>query len=146
MNNNINQNSDPLKDLMKHHHVEKAPDHFTDNVMDMIESNVILEEDTKPIISKQLIYAVAAVFLALFGLSFFIDFSIFDLQGMKESMNAGQFQNVFASFLQVANYISSMFESIFSNKLSLIVPAAIGSLILLDNLLKRKPKHRMALI
>lgn len=146
MNNNINQNNDPLKDLMKHHNVEQAPDHFTDNVMDMIESNVILEEDTKPIISKQLIYAVAAVFVVLFGLSFFIDISIFDMQGIKESMNTGQFQSVFGSFLQVANYVSSLFKGLLSNKLTLIVPAAIGSLILLDNLLKRKPKHRMALI
>lgn len=146
MNNDINQNNDPLKDLMKHHNVEQTPDHFTDNVMDMINSNVILEEDTKPIISKQLIYAVAAVFLALFGLSFFIDFSIFDFQDIKGSMDSGQLQSVFASFLQVANYVSSIFEGLFSNKLTLIVPAAIGSLIFLDNLLKRKPKHTMALI
>lgn len=144
--NDINQNNDPLKDLMKHHKVENAPQHFTDNVMGMIESNIILEEDNRPIISKQLIYAVAAVFVILFGLSFVIDLSLFNFQGMKETISTGQIQSIFASFLQVGEYVSSLFKGLFSNKLSLIVPAAIGSLIILDNILKKKPRHGMAMI
>ncbi|MCF8232156.1 MAG: hypothetical protein K9J27_08205 [Bacteroidales bacterium] len=144
--NDINQNNEPLKDLMKHHQVTSAPDDFTDNVMSMIESNVILEEDTKPIISKKLIYAVAAVFVILFGLSFVVDLSLFNVQGLRETISSGDIQGIFASFLQVANYLTAIFKEISSNNLFLIIPAAIGSLIALDNLLKKKPRHDMVMI
>ena len=141
-----NQNNEPIKDLMKHHRVASAPEDFTDNVMSMVESNVILEEDTKPIISKKLIYGVAAVFVILFGLSFVIDLSIFDIQGMRETISSGEIRGVFASFLQVANYVTAIFKEISSNNLFLIIPAAIGSLIALDNLLKKKPRHDIVMI
>lgn len=144
--NDTNQNNEPLKDLMKHHQVTSAPDDFTDNVMSMIESNVILEEDTKPIISKNLIYAVAAVFVILFGLSFVVDLSLFNVQGLRETISSGEIQGIFASFLQVANYVTAIFKEISSNNLFLIIPAAIGSLIALDNLLKKKPRHGLAMI
>lgn len=140
------KNSDPLKNLMKHHKVEKAPDSFSNSVMGMIESNVILdEEESKPIFGRKFIYAAAAAFVALFASSFFIDFSFIDFQAIENTLRTGQVENVFNSFLSISQYIQSIFSGLLSNKLFIIVPAAVASLILIDTILKAKSRHAVIL-
>lgn len=137
----INKNSDPLKNLIRHHRVVKAPDRLTNSVMGMIESNVILEEESKSIFGPKFLYAVAAVFIALFASSFFIDLSLLDFQSLENTLRTGQVENVFHSFIQLGQYMQSIFNGLASNKLFIIVPVAIASLVVIDNILKTNSRH-----
>lgn len=144
--NNFNTDNDPLKDLMKNHEVRKAPEGFTNKVMDMVKSGVILEEDSEPLIGIKYLVAAAVGFIGLLLASFVFDISIFDAEAIRSFINSQQLAGLFTSYKAISESLGSMFENVLENNIFVISILTIGFLAVLDKLLRKKSGHVTVLI
>lgn len=126
-----------LKELIQRGGIEKAPDGFTDRVMNALES----EEDLQasPWWSLSNLWFWASILLgvmALVSIVFFVDFSfmggIFEGVKLDEAM-IGQIT------AEIGRELLGMSEGFEISSISIIIIAALGALFILDRLLRRKP-------
>lgn len=130
-------NDDFLKELIKLGNVEKAPEGFTDKVMQAIEPDTVPQ--SQPWWSLSNIWFWASLFLGFAGLVsivFFVDFSfmgsIFEGFKLDEA-----FINTFTS--EIGRELLGMSQGIEISSITVIIIVAIGALFILDRLLRRKP-------
>ncbi len=144
--NQINNNSDPIKDLVKKHQVQKPSDDFTSKVMNMVKLGVILEEDTEPLMNIKYAVAAAVVFIGLLLATFVFDLSVLDSQWVKSFVNSQQVVSIFNSYQEVTESLASTFGNLFKNNIMIISTLTIGFLAGLDKLLRKKSGHVTVLI
>ncbi|MEA3504922.1 MAG: hypothetical protein U9R32_06965 [Bacteroidota bacterium] len=132
------KNFDPIKELMKHHEVEKAPDDFSMKLMGMIDANVVPEEDEKPIYSVGVLYGLAAFILMIISVSLFTDFSILGFDFNLNNIQITIFDN-FSEYIKPAFVsVKSIFVALTASSLPIIVIVVVSILLLLDSILKKK--------
>lgn len=144
--NNFKQNSDPIHDLMKKHELNKPPGNFTDKVMGMVKSGVILEEDTEPIIKTQYLIAAAVAVIGVFLAGYVFDLSFLGAESIKNFINTQQIAGVFSSYLAISENIASLFEGVLGNNIFVISILTIALLVGIDQLFRKKIKHAYSLV
>jgi hypothetical protein len=144
--NNFNTDNDPLKDLMKKHKVRKAPEGFTNKVMDMVKSGVILEEDTEPLIATKYLVAAAVGFIGLLLASFVFDISFFNTESIKGFINSQQLAGLFSSYQSLSDSFSALFENLFGNNIFIISILTIALLVGLDKIFRKKVNHHATIV
>jgi len=144
--NNFNTDNDPLKDLMKKHEARKAPEGFTNKVMDMVKSGVILEEDTEPLIGTKYMVAAAVGFIGLLLASFVFDISIFNAESVKSFISSQQLAGLFSSYQSLSDSFSALFENLFGNNIFIISILTIALLVGLDKVFRKKVNHHATIV
>ena len=144
--NNFKQNSDPIHDLMKKHEARKAPEGFTNKVMDMVKSGVILEEDNEPLISTKYLVAAAVGFIGLLLASFVFDISIFNAESLQSFISSQHVAGLFSSYQSLSDSFSALFENLFGNNIFIISILTIALLVGLDKIFRKKVNHAMVLL
>lgn len=129
---------DDIRDFMSHHETEKVSDDFTMNVMSMIESNVVVDDEETPFVGIFVLYVMLAIAFGVIIIGSFINFSVFDID-----FNFVQL----VSFKSVINYMQSVFFSVktfLSSSQYTSILLSLGIILfflLIDSIIKIRSNH-----
>lgn len=137
MMNKKEYKDDFLKDLIRLGNMDKAPEGFTDKVMQAINTQPSIQ--SQPWWSFSNIWFWASLFLGFAGLVaivFFVDFSF-----MGSIFSGLKFDESIINSIssEIGRELLGISEGIEVSSISMIILAAIVALFILDRLLRRKP-------
>jgi hypothetical protein len=133
-----------LKELIQRGSIEKAPDGFTDKVMNALDTEK--EQLALPWWSRSNLWFWSSIFMgviALVSIVFFIDFSFMGgiFEGIKiDEVMISQVTN------EIGRELLGMSEGFEVSSISFVILAAFGALFILDRLLRRKPDVEFKII
>lgn len=130
-------NDDFLKELIRLGSVEKAPEGFTDKVMQTIDPGI--DTESQPWWSLSNIWFWASLFIgfaALVSIVFFVDFSFMGSVFTGFTVDENLINTITT---EVGRELLGMSEGIEVSSITVIIVAAIGALFILDRILRRKP-------
>jgi len=133
-----------LRELLKHDGIQKAPVGFADKVMNAIEAEESpISEGLWSWSGWWLWASIIFAFISLVIVVFWIDFSFMGniLEGIElDGSRISQF------FSNMGNGTVALYEEFSVSSLGITIVAAIGALIIIDRLLRRKPDMELPII
>lgn len=133
-----------LRELLKHEGIQKAPAGFADKVMTAIEAEESPVSEGLWSWSGWWLWAsIVFAFICLVIVVFWVDFSFMGsiFEGIElDGSRMSQF------FSDMGNGIVALFEGFSVSSLSITIVAAIGALIIIDRLLRKKPDMELPII
>jgi len=143
MNQQTNNNDYFIRKLVKTSGVKEAPPGFTDKLMGKIAQE---EAKSSKLVTAKTWLLIAAGFVVLVALVFFVDWSFIGLDLRPESVDAQDYKKIVPLFQGFIDSFSSIFSFFTNSSIPAIVVVGILTLLLVDRLLKKFAPHRTYLV
>lgn len=142
----MNNHTDPLKSLLQKHSIQKPSDDFTENIMNLVKTGVILEEDNSPLINSRYLITTFMGFILIVAASFFIDLSVINSNFFIEFLSNPKFVELFSSYISISDGVSQVLSTLVENKIFVTSIFTISLLVGIDRIFRRKARTNQAFI
>lgn len=142
----MNNHTDPLKSLLQKHSIQKPSDDFTENIMNLVKTGVILEEDNSPLINSRYLITTFMGFILIVVASFFIDLSVINSNFFIEFLSNPKFVELFSSYISISDGVSQVLSTLVENKIFVTSIFTISLLVGIDRIFRRKARTNQAFI
>lgn len=142
----MNNHTDPLKSLLQKHSIQKPSDDFTENIMNLVKTGVILEEDNSPLINSRYLITTFMGFMLIVVASFFIDLSVINSNFFIEFLSNPKFVELFSSYISISDGVSQVLSTLVENKIFVTSIFTISLLVGIDRIFRRKARTNQAFI
>lgn len=142
----MNNHTDPFKSLLQKHSIQKPSDDFTENIMNLVKTGVILEEDNSPLINSRYLITTFMGFMLIVVASFFIDLSVINSNFFIEFLSNPKFVELFSSYISISDGVSQVLSTLVENKIFVTSIFTISLLVGIDRIFRRKARTNQAFI